>query len=269
MLLTDRISNALYNGEYVFGVFLHFSKAFDTVNHEILLRKLYWCGIRGIAYDWLNSYLSHWSQYVLYEEVKSPQKAITCGVPQGSILGPLLFSLYINDMASISYVSFPILFADDTNVFLSGNNVDELIRIMSNELTKIVDWLDCNKLSLNVSKTHYILFRSQGMRQPPIGENLEIRGEHIQRDCKTKFLGVIVDEKLTWTDHIRYIRTKIAKGLGTICKAKKILDLPNTAYAVLLLRLSLLYWSLGWQLQSLYANASTFAKKSYENHNSL
>ena len=224
MLLTDRISNALYNGEYVLGVFLDFSEAFHAVNHEILLRKLYCCGIRGIAYDWLNSYLSHWSQYVLYEEVKSPQKAITCGVPQGSILGPLLFLLYINDMASISYVSFPILFADDTNVFLSGNNVDELIRIMSNELTKIVDWLDCNKLSLNVSKTYYILFRSQGMRQPLIGENLEIRGEHIQRDCKTKFLGVIVDEKLTWTDHIQYIRTKIAKGLGIICKAKKLLN---------------------------------------------
>ena len=82
ILLTDRISNALYNGEYVLGVFFLFSKAFDTVNHEILLRKLYCYGIRGIAYDWLNSYLSHRSPYVLYEEVKSSQKAITCGVPQ-------------------------------------------------------------------------------------------------------------------------------------------------------------------------------------------
>ena len=81
-----------------------------------------------------------------------------------------------------------MLFAGDTNVFLSGNNVDELIRIMNNELTKIVDWLDCNKLSLNVSKTHYILFQSQGMRKPLIGENLKIRGEHIQRDCKTMVL---------------------------------------------------------------------------------
>ena len=114
MLLTDRISNALYNGEYVLGVFLDFSKAFDTVNHEILLRKLYCYGIRGIAHDWMNSYLSHRSQYVLYEEVKS-QKAVTCGVQQGSILGPLLFLLYINDMASVSNVLFPILFADDTD----------------------------------------------------------------------------------------------------------------------------------------------------------
>ena len=224
MLLTDRISKALYNGEYVLGFFLDFNKAFDTVNHEILLRKLYCYGIRGIAHDWLNSYLSCRSQYVLYEDVKSSQKTITCGVPQGSILGLLLFLLYINDMASVSNVLFPILFADETNVFLSGKNVDELIKIMTIELTKIVDWLDCNKLSLNVSKTHFILFRSQGMRKPLFCENLEIRGGCIQQDRKTKFRGVIVDEKFTWADHIQYIRTKIAKGLGIICKAKKLLN---------------------------------------------
>ena len=166
MLLTDRISNALYHGEYVLGVFLDFSKAFNTVDHEILLRKLYYYGIRGIAYDWLNSYLSHRSQYILYEEVKSPHKTITCGVPQGSILGPLLFLLYINDIAYVSNVSFPIIFADDTNVFLSGNNVDELIRIMNNELTKIVDWLDCNKFPLMYQIPTMSYFDLKGCASP-------------------------------------------------------------------------------------------------------
>ena len=93
---------------------------------------------------------------------------------------------------------------------------------MNIELIKIVDWLDCNKLSLNVSKIHYILFRPQGMRKPLICENLEIRDECIQQDRKIKFLGVIVDEKLTWADHIQYTRTKIAKGLVKVCKAKKL-----------------------------------------------
>ena len=105
-------------------------------------------------------------------------------------------------MASVSNLLFTILFADYTNVFLSGNDADELIKIKNIELTKIFDWLDCDKLSLKVAKTHYILCWSQSMHKPLICENLEIRGECIQRDRKTKFLGVIVDEKLTWADHI-------------------------------------------------------------------
>ena len=117
MLLSDRILKALFNGEYVLVVFLDFSKAFDTVNYEILLRKLYCYGIRGIAHDWLNSYLSCRSQYILYEDVKWSQKTVMCCAPQGSILGPLLFLSYINDVASASNALFLILFADDSNVF--------------------------------------------------------------------------------------------------------------------------------------------------------
>ena len=86
LLLTDRISKAVYNGDYALGVFLDFSKAFDTVIHEIVLRKLYGYVIKSIAHDWFNSYLSCRSQYILYEDIKSPQEAITCSVPQGSII---------------------------------------------------------------------------------------------------------------------------------------------------------------------------------------
>ena len=222
-LLNDKISKSLYDGEYVLGVFLDFSKAFDTVNHDILLRKLYAYGIRGVAHDWLKSYLSCRAQYVVFRGIESTKRAVTCGVPQGSILGPLLFLLYINDMASVSTILYPMLFADDTNVFLSGRNANHLIRIMNGELLNIVDWLDCNRLSLNVSKTHFILFRSQGMRNPVINEELTIKNEPIKQDYKTKFLGVIVDEKLTWSEHIQYIKCKIAKGIGIISKARRLL----------------------------------------------
>ena len=116
-LLNDKISKSLYDGEYVLGVFLDFSKAFDTVNHDILLRKLYAYCIRRVAHDWLKSYLSCRTQYVVFQGIESRKITVTCGVPHGSILGPLLFLLYINDMVSVSTILYPMLFVVDTNVF--------------------------------------------------------------------------------------------------------------------------------------------------------
>ena len=174
-LLNDKISKSLFDGEYVLGVFLEFSKAFDTVSHDIPLRKLLAYGFRGVAHDCLKSYLSCRTQYVVFRGIESTKRTVTRGVPQGSILGPLLFLLYISDMASVSTILYTMFFADDTNVFSSGRNANQLIRIMNGELLDIVDWLDCNRLSLNVSKTQFIMFRSQGMRNPIINEELTIK----------------------------------------------------------------------------------------------
>ena len=159
--LIDKISNSLENGEYVLGVFLDCSKAFNTVNHEILFEKLEMYGVRGIALNWFKSYLKNRYQYVVYNGERSDKKRITCGVPQGSILGPLLFLLYINDLANVSEKLFALLFADDSNMFLSGKNVDELVNSMNIEMEKVTDWLNVNKLSLNLKKTHYMIFRGR------------------------------------------------------------------------------------------------------------
>ena len=149
IVLLDKITAALDKGDIVLGVFLDFSKAFDTVDHQILLNKMYKYGIRGIAFKWMESYLSNRRQFVLFKDVQSEYATVTCGVPQGSIMGSLLFLLYVNDIANVSTSLLPILFADDTNVFLTGNNIDQMIEIMNGELNNVFLWLNSNKLSLN------------------------------------------------------------------------------------------------------------------------
>ena len=119
MTLVDKITKYLDDGEYVVDIFLDNSKAFDTVNHIILLKKLSIYGIRGQALSWFQSYLDNRQQFVTYNNVRSVVEKIICGVPQGSILGALLFLLYRNDLANVCSKSFPILFADDTNLFFT------------------------------------------------------------------------------------------------------------------------------------------------------
>jgi len=235
--ITDKIMHSLDNGDYVIGIFLDFSKAFDTVNHSILLRKLYNYGIRGVAHKWCECYLNERAQYVQYNNTNSTCKPISCGVPQGSILGPLLFLLYINDMVHVSSILLPILFADDTNMFITGNDLTEMSRTVNSEMEKLVYWLNINKLSLNVSKTHYIIFSSK-KRQPSFESvRLTINNIVIDRVSSTRFLGVLMDEKLNWHEHITMIRNKIAKGIGLLSRARKVLNVSSliTLYNSLIL----------------------------------
>jgi hypothetical protein len=210
----------------VLGVFLDLKKAFDTVNHAILLKKLYKYGIRGAAQEWLKNYLSNRYQFVSFDNVESQRKLIKCGVPQGSILGPLLFLLYINDLPSCSDKVLPIIFADDTNVFLKGRGADAIIEIMNTELNNIYKWINANKLSLNISKTQYMVFHTQRNKQV-ISKELCVNTSAIEYVKHSKFLGVYLDSCLTWDKHISSIRAKTARGMAVISKARPHFNVPT------------------------------------------
>lgn len=149
---------AIESNEYTLGIFLDLSKAFDTVNHATLLHKLEHYGIRGNALEWFRNYLTCRRQMVNYKFTKSDISFVTCGVPQGTVLGPLLFLIYVNDISESSKLSF-LMFADDTNLFHSHKNRAMLSQIANQELGKVAKWLGANKLSLNVNKTQFIIFK--------------------------------------------------------------------------------------------------------------
>ena len=152
-------NGALDKGECVVGILLDFFKAFDTVNLGILLQKLSLYGIQDIALTWFKDYLiiHNRTQHVTYNYTKSIKQRITRGIPQRLLQGPLLFSLYVNDLATVSNAFWSVLFADDTSLFISGKDPEVMCDAINNDLAKIQEWLCCNKLSLNVLKTHYMI----------------------------------------------------------------------------------------------------------------
>ena len=158
--LVDRITKAIDKGEYTIGIFLDLSKAFDTIDHKILIQKLDHYGIRGITQLWFQEYLRNRKQIVKFNQIKSKEMVIKSGVPQGSILWPILFLLYINDIENCSKLISFILFADDTNIFYSNKCLKTLSNIIQTEIDKVAEWLNGSKLSLNTTKTKVILFRS-------------------------------------------------------------------------------------------------------------
>ena len=159
--ITEAIKKTMDDKKFGCGIFIDLKKAFDTVNHDILLSKLDHYGIRNVALSWFKSYLSGSKQYVHINGVNSVTKDITCGVPQGSVLGPLLFLLYINDLPNISNKLKFYLFADDTNIYFESDDLKQIERTVNKELKKLHEWLCLNRLSLNISKTNFVIFHDK------------------------------------------------------------------------------------------------------------
>ena len=153
-----------------------------------------------------------------YNNTNSVSMKVTCGVPQGSILGPLLFILYINDIANVSNIFKINLFADDTSLFHTHDNFEIVIKETNEELIWISTWLATNKLVLNISKTNYMIFTSKGKSYNMNFSNIKIDGNNIQQVNKTKFLGIIIEQHLNWATHISHICNIIARNVGILQK---------------------------------------------------
>ena len=219
---SNDIFSAIDNKNSVLSVFIDFAKAFDTINHKVLLSKMHHYGIRGPVLSWFKDYLTNRHQYTFFNCEKSSPTLITLGVPQGSVLGPVLFLLYINDISNIFSTSKSILFADDMTAYLTGPDPGQLITSANSELEKLYQWCLCNRLTINTDKTYFMLFTGKNILSLP---NLQINNRIIAKTDKFKFLGVTYDSSLTFKYHIDNITLKISRHIALLYQIKDFMPL--------------------------------------------
>ena len=220
--MTDSWLNAIDDGKMIGVVLVDFKKAFDLVDHNILMSKLEFYGIKENTLSWFKSYLSQRQQQVSIDNTKSRFRPITCGVPQGSILGPLLFLLFINDLPLYTSNVSTDMYADDTTLYdvqTSQDTIEKNLQIALNELHK---WCKNNGMVLNSTKTKVMLITTNQKRHglDRDGLNLDFNMEPLQVITNDKILGVFVDNNLTWNEHIKHISKKIASNIWLLSKMK-------------------------------------------------
>jgi hypothetical protein len=239
MKFTNFISSALDKKEHAIALFCDLRKAFDTVDHAILLKKLKKLGIRGSAHLWFADYLTNRKQFVIINGKCSSLLNIFLGIPQGSILGPLLFLIYFNDLPQCSLLML-LLFADDATIYASGKDINVLVSFVNAEFHKITTYFRSHKMALHPSKTKFILFTNSTiienldvkilLNNNNANENLQEKISHIERiyvnsDVPAmKFLGVFFDPKLNFKYHIKQLSSKLSRALYILRTVKNILS---------------------------------------------
>ena len=219
------IYNAMNDNNILIATYIDAMKAFDTVNHSILLKKAESYGITGQTLEWLRNYLSERYQCTIANNIISDKKLITCGVPQGSVCGPLLFLLYINDIAKVLEHCKVSLYADDTVIYIVNKDVENAMVLIQNDLNNLSNWCTRNKLTINSKKTKYCIYgmRSNIKKSKTIDTVLSLNNIILDRVCSYKYLGFILDDHLTFNKHISELCKTVSHKLYVLAKVRKYL----------------------------------------------
>ena len=257
--LIDHVSKEMEAGKTPTSVYIDLSKAFDTLTFEVLLYKLKYYVVTDTAFDLLKSYLTNRKQYVVFDGCQSEHVEIYTGVPQGSILGPLFFSIYINDLITVSDRLNFLMYADDTTIYFNLEDFDNLTKEtdINRELEKVNIWLKLNKLSLNTQKTKLMLFHRKQKHLDEI--NVVINGIGIEHVPSFNFLGIMLDENLSWKSHIEMVGNKISKVTGILYRLKNVF--PENVLFVLYNSLIVSYMNYGLLLWGIHSHKLELLQK--------
>ena len=231
--LTESIKNFLDKKDIVSGIFIDLEKAFDTVNHSILCDKLNYYGFRGKSNDLIKSYLINRKQFVSINGYDSTKLDITCGVPQGSTLGPLLFLLYINDLQNSLKFAKSSHFADDTCLTYSNKNPKTLEINLNHDLKNLTQWLRANRLSLNVDKTKLLIFKSKYNKNQYQDMIIKLLGKRLEPSTSVKYLCIHIDHNLSWDCHIKEMNAKLSRTNGIISNLRQLCSKEDDVVSLL------------------------------------